>query len=357
MELGAYSFGARELDAVTGKLVSTAQAMRNMLEAIQLAEEVGLDYFGVGEHHWTGMPATSPATVIAAAAAVTKTIKLGSSIVVLGAHDPVSLFQQFATADAISNGRVEITAGRGAATEPFILFGYGSADYDELFAEKFDLLNLLNREEVVTWHGKFRPDLTNAVILPRPEQDHIPLWVATGGRPTSILRAARHHTRLFLSNVGTRPDRAAHLVELYRKASAQTGTRPQDTQVGMASLGFISERPDAVDYWQAHLNTSFREAQGKGILDRVYKEQVLSGGGFFVGHPEAIAERLVTLQQQLGHDRHILSADLGRLPHREYLRNIELLGTRVKPLIDRELAPGVSKATAADKVSLAHVGA
>lgn len=337
MEIGAYSFGARPIDALSGKLISTAQAMRNMLEAIQLAEQVGLDYFGVGEHQWIGMPASSPATLIAAAAATTTTIKFGSSIVVLGVHDPVSLFQQFATADALSNGRVEITAGKGAAIEPFTIFGYDIANYDEVFAEKFDLLDQLNRDEFITWHGKFRPALNSALILPRPEQDRLPLWLATGGNPTSILRAAKHHARLFLSNIGSDPERLIPAVELYRRASAEAGTPKDDVKVGIAGLGLISESPDAVDVWEKHLTTSFNEAHGSGIPHHVYQQQVRPGGSFFVGPPEAIAERLITAHQQLGPDRYILSGDVGRLPHREFLRNIELLGTQVKPLVDREL--------------------
>lgn len=338
MEIGAYSFGARPVDPSTDRMISTARAMRNMLEAVQLAEQVGLDYFGVGEHHWAGMPASSPAILVAAAAALTTRIKLGSSIVVLGAHDPVTVFQDYATADAISHGRVEITAGRGSATEPFSIFGYDLANYDELFAEKFDLLDRLNREEVLTWHGKYRPGLVGAAIYPRPEQDRIPLWVATGGKTTSILRAAQHRARLFLSNIASDPDTLIPSVELYRRASAQAGTPAGDNQVGVASLGFLSETTDAVDTWERHLATSFTEAHGTRITHRLYQQQARPGGSFFVGHPEAVAERLVTAHHQLGHDRHILSADVGRLPHRDYLHNIELLGTQVKPLVDRELA-------------------
>ncbi|MGW0653706.1 LLM class flavin-dependent oxidoreductase [Streptomyces umbrinus] len=333
-----YSFGSREINASTGEPVSSAQAMRHMLEGVKLAEEVGLDYFGVGEHHNQGMPATSPATVIAAAAALTTTIKLGSSIVVLGADDPVRLFQQFATADAISGGRVEITAGRGAATEPFTLFGHDLARYDELFAEKFELLDQLNREEVITWHGKFRPPLQKATILPRPEQDRIPLWVATGGHPTSILRAARHRARLFLSVFGSRPAGFARLANLYRQASGQAGTPAEDLRIGVASVGLVSERPDAVDYWGSFFTGSTGEANGSPIPRHLYDEQVVPGGGFFVGNPEQIAERIVAAQRQIGHDRQIFGCDFGGLPHRDFLENIELLGTKVKPLVDRELA-------------------
>jgi len=341
MELGVYSFGSREISATTGQPVSSAQAMRDMLEGIKLAEQVGLDYFGVGEHHKPGMPASSPATMIAAAAAVTERIRLGSSIVVLGGDDPVRVFQQFATADAISNGRVEITAGRGAAVEPFTLFGHDLQDYDELFAEKFDLLDQLNRNEVITWRGTFRPSLHDAEIVPRPEQARIPLWVATGGNPTSILRAARHRARLFLSVFGSRPDAFARMADLYRQASAQSGTPAVDTRIGVASVGLISHRPDAVDYWGSFFTGSTGEANGSPIPQHVYDQQVLPGGGFFVGNPEQIAERIVDAHTHIGHDRQIFGSDFGGLPHRDFLRNIELLGTEVKPLVDREL--GVSE--------------
>jgi alkanesulfonate monooxygenase SsuD/methylene tetrahydromethanopterin reductase-like flavin-dependent oxidoreductase (luciferase family) len=340
VELGVYSFGSREISAETGRPVSSAQGMRDLLEAVRLAEEVGLDFFGVGEHHKASMPASSPLTLLAAAAAATTRIRLGTSIVVLGADDPVRLFQQAATADAISDGRVEITAGRGAAVEPFQLFGHDLAHYDDLFAEKFDLLDQLNRlgpDERITWHGRFRPPLDDALILPQPDR-RIPLWLATGGNPNSILRAARHRARLFLSSFASRPDRLIDLAELYRTASAGCGTPTDEVRIGIATSGLVSERPDAIEYWRRHLDESARDVTGTALPRHVYDAQVRPGGGFFVGHPEDIAERMIVAQRQVGFDRLIIGGDVGGLPHCDFLRNLELLGTVVKPIIDRELS-------------------
>src|SRR3984893_12391399 len=190
MQLGLYSFGDVQQDPRTGRLGSTADAMRNLLEAIKLADEVGLDFFGIGEHHTREMPASAAAVVLGAAASVTKRIRLGSAVTVLSTDDPARVYQQFATLDALSNGRAEITAGRGSSTESFPLFGYSLNDYDELYAEKLDLLLKLNHSERITWSGKFRPALDDAEIVPRPDAGKLTIWLGTGGNPQSSIRAA-----------------------------------------------------------------------------------------------------------------------------------------------------------------------
>ena len=190
MQLGIYSFGSTARDPSTGRPVSSAQAMRNLLEGIRLADEVGLEFFGIGEHHTEEMPASAAATVLGAAAAVTTRIRLGSAVTVLSTDDPVRVYQQFATVDALSHGRAEITAGRGSSTESFPLFGYSLSDYDQLYTEKLDLLLEINRGQPVTWSGSVRSELTDAVVVPRPDRGWLPIWLGTGGNPQSSIRAA-----------------------------------------------------------------------------------------------------------------------------------------------------------------------
>jgi len=337
MEIGGLSFGSTPLDPETGRPVSSAQAVRNLLEAIEVAEQVGLDYFGVGEHHQTGAPIPDPGTVLAAAAARTTRIRLGSSITVLGAADPVRVFEQFATIDALSNGRAEITAGRGAASEPFILFGADLADYDALFAEKFELLRQLGREERVTWSGRFRPSLNDTVIVPRPERHEIPLWLATGGNPNSIIRAARQHARVFFSDIGADPARFEPLARLYREASAQADSPMENVRIGFANVGLIADASvNAAEYWRPYFDARNREMSGRTFPREFYDQQARPEGSFFVGTGEQIAERIINLHKLIHHDRHLVKA-AGHLPHRMLLRHIELLGTVVKPIIDAEI--------------------
>src|SRR5829696_4897132 len=223
MELGVYSFGDTPRDPRTGQLGSTADAMRNLLEAIRLADEVGLDYFGVGEHHTVEMPASAAAVVLAAAAPVTKRITLASAVTVLSTEDPVRVYQQFATLDAVSNGQAEITAGRGSSIESFPLFGYDLRDYDELYAEKLDLLLAIDRNERVTWQGRFRPALQDAEIVPRPDSGHLPIWLGTGGNPRSSLRAGQLGLPISYGILGGQPHRFAQLAELYRRSARAAG--------------------------------------------------------------------------------------------------------------------------------------
>src|ERR1700704_1993670 len=221
MELGLYSFGDVQRDPRTGQLGSTAEAMRNLLEAITLADEVGLDYFGIGEHHTYEMPASAATVILGAAASVTKTIRLRSAVTVLSTDDPVRVYQQFATLDALSQGRAEITAGRGSSTESFPLFGYSLNDYDELYAEKLDLLLKINASETVTWSGKYRPALDDALVVPRPDSGSLPVWLGTGGNPQSSVRAALLGLPISYAIIGGQAARFAPLAELYRRAAQQ----------------------------------------------------------------------------------------------------------------------------------------
>ncbi len=342
MELGVYSFGDVQKNAQTGELGSTADATRNLLEAIQLADEVGLDYFGIGEHHTREMPASAATVILGAAAATTKNIKLGSAVTVLSTDDPVRVYQQFATLDAVSNGRAEITAGRGSSTESFPLFGHSLNDYDELYAEKLDLLLKINESESVTWQGKFRPALNEALVVPRPEGGSLPIWLATGGNPHSSVRAGILGLPISYAIIGGQAARFAPLAELYRRAGAQAEIAPEQLKVSVAVPGFVGENAkQAKDFFWTHWHAVMEQLgkiRGFAPPPRSHYDSEASGGGaIFAGEPEEIAERIITLQKQLGHMRQFFQMDVGQMPHKDFLRSIELLGTKVKPLVDAEL--------------------
>ena len=342
MELGVYSFGDVQKNAQTGELGSTADATRNLLEAIQLADEVGLDYFGIGEHHTREMPASAATVILGAAAATTQNIKLGSAVTVLSTDDPVRVYQQFATLDAVSNGRAEITAGRGSSTDSFPLFGQSLNDYDELYAEKLDLLLKINESESVTWQGKFRPALNEALVVPRPESGSLPIWLATGGNPHSSVRAGILGLPISYAIIGGQAARFAPLAELYRRAGAQAEIAPEQLKVSVAVPGFVGENAkQAKDFFWTHWHAVMEQLgkiRGFAPPPRSHYDSEASGGGaIFAGEPEEIAERIITLQKQLGHMRQFFQMDVGQMPHKDFLRSIELLGTKVKPLVDAEL--------------------
>ena len=348
MELGVYSFGDLQRDAATGNVRSTAEAIRNVVEAIKLADEVGLDYFGVGEHHRQELPIAVPSVVLAAAASVTRTIKLGSAVTVLSTDDPVRVYQQFATLDAVSHRRAEIIAGRGSFIESFALFGYNLADYDQLYAEKLELLLKINREERVTWQGRFRANLDDQLVVPRPEQGRLPIWLGTGGNPQSSIRAGQLGMPICYAIIGGDAARFAPLVTLYRRAAQQAGVAAEQINVGVATPGYIA--PDgaaAKQQWYEHWSTIMRaisRERGFAPPNRAQFMHEASGqGALFVGEPAEIAERIITLHYQLGHTRQALQMDVGNLPQRDFLRAIELLGTQVKPLVEAELGSATAK--------------
>jgi probable LLM family oxidoreductase len=348
MELGVYSFGDLQRDPTTGRHGSTAEATRNLLEAIELADAVGLDYFGIGEHHTDEMPASAGAIILAAAASVTKQIRLGSSVTILSTDDPVRVYQQFATLDALSHGRAEITAGRGSSTESFPLFGYSLTDYDELYAEKLNLLLKINAAERVTWSGKHRAALDNALVVPRPDSGSLPIWLATGGNPESSIRAGRLGLPIAYGIIGGEAKRFAPLADLYRLAAQQGSVPAANIQVAVASPGFIGEDAASTkDLWFRHWHYAMAilgKSRGFAPPPRAHFDREANGAGaLFVGGPEEIAERIVALHRQLGHMRHILQMDIGHVPQKAFLRSIELLGTKVKPLVDAALQAGKPK--------------
>ncbi|HCB59438.1 probable oxidoreductase, LLM family [Arthrobacter sp. ok909] len=345
MELGAYSFGDTPRNP-DGTLRPTAEAIGNLFEAIVLADQAGLDYFGVGEHHTLDMPASSPGTVIAAAAAATKQIKLGSGANIISTDDPVRVFQQFATADAVSGGgRVEITAGRGSSVETFPLFGYDLNDYDRLYAEKLDLLMTINnsKTENVTWSGTVRPALQELAIVPRPVNGRLPLWLATGGSAPSSVRAGKLGLPVSYGILGGAPARFAPLAELYRQTAAQAGHTGEDIKVSVAALGLIAPtKKEALERFYPgwyNLNIEMGKLRGWPAPDkRQFLSQADISGAYYVGDPDEIAERIVDLHNHMGHMRHFLQMDIGGLPQEHFLESLTLLATEVKPRVERLLA-------------------
>lgn len=345
MELGAYSFGDTPRNP-DGTLRPTAEAIGNLFEAIVLADQAGLDYFGVGEHHTLDMPASSPGTVIAAAAAATKQIKLGSGANIISTDDPVRVFQQFATADAVSGGgRVEITAGRGSSVETFPLFGYDLNDYDRLYAEKLDLLMTINnsKTENVTWSGTVRPALQELAIVPRPVNGRLPLWLATGGSAPSSVRAGKLGLPVSYGILGGAPARFAPLAELYRQTAAQAGHTGEDIKVSVAALGLIAPtKKEALERFYPgwyNLNIEMGKLRGWPAPDkRQFLSQADIYGAYYVGDPDEIAERIVDLHNHMGHMRHFLQMDIGGLPQEHFLESLTLLATEVKPRVERLLA-------------------
>ena len=342
MELGVYSFGDTQREP-NGSLRSTAEAIKNLFDGIVLADEVGLDFFGVGEHHTLDMPASSPGAMIAAAAGATKQIRLGSAVSVISTDDPVRVFQQFATADAISGGRVEITAGRGSSVESYPLFGYDLRDYDQLYTEKLDLLVKLNENERVTWSGSVRPPLDDLTVVPRPVNGSLPIWVGTGGSAPSSARAGTLGLPVSYGIIGGAPARFAPLAELYRRTAAKAGHTGDNIKVSVAAFGLIAPtKSEALERFYSgwyNLNIEMGKLRGWPAPDeRQYLTQAHAPGAYYVGDPDDVAARIVDLHGHLGHMRHFLQMDIGGLPQQHFLESITLLATEVKPRVERLLA-------------------
>jgi probable LLM family oxidoreductase len=343
LEIGVTTFVETTPDVDTGKVISHAQRLREVVEEIVLADRVGLDVFGVGEHHRKDYAASSPAVLLAAAALQTKRIRLTSAVTVLSSDDPVRVFEQFAMLDGISNGRAEIMAGRGSFIESFPLFGYDLKDYDELFDEKLDLLLKLCESEKVTWSGKHRPAIHNLGVYPRPVQNPLPVWIGSGGTPQSVVRAGKLGLPLVLAIIGGRPLQFAPLVQLYKRAAAQAGHDISKLAVASHSHGFVAEDTEtAADKFypstQQAMNVLGRE-RGWGHYDRSSFDAARSfEGALYVGDPETVAQKIIHLHKNVGVTRFMLHVPVGSMPHEDVMRAIELLGTEVAPRVREEVS-------------------
>ena len=338
IELGLYSFGEATPDAKTGKTISAHERIRRLLEEIELADRVGLDVFGVGEHHRAEFVVSSPAVVLAAAAARTKRIRLTSAVSVLSSDDPVRVFQDFATLDLISGGRAEIMAGRGSFIESFPLFGYDLADYDALFEEKLDLLLRVRESERITWSGRFRAALDGLPVYPRPLQDPLPVWVAVGGHPESVVRAARLGLPLALAIIGGEPRRFVPLIDLYRHAARRAGRDPDTLRVSINSHGLIEDdsAKAAEDAYAAYSYLMAKIGRERGWPPPTrtqFDAERGPQGANLIGDPEEVAAKIVYEHELFRFDRFLIQMSVGTLPHETVLRSIELFGTVVAPLV------------------------
>ena len=343
MEIGLYTFAELYPDPRTGELITPERRMKNLMDEVELADQLGLDVFGIGEHHRPDLIVSSPVVALAAAAARTERIRLTSAVTVLSSDDPVRVFQDFATLDLLSGGRAEIMAGRGSFTESFPLFGFDLEDYDELFDEKLRLLIALREGERVAWQGRHRPSLDGRVgVYPRPVQDPLPIWVAVGGAPESAFRAGTLGLPMALAIIGGMPERFAPFVELFRDAASEAGHDPAPL-LSINSHGYIAETSQrAIDesfpYAANMMNRIGRERGWQPMTREQYEAAATPRGANFVGSPQQVIEKILFQHELFRHDRFLVQFSVGSLPHDKLMRSIELLGSEVAPAVRAELA-------------------
>ncbi|NTG46413.1 LLM class flavin-dependent oxidoreductase [Agrobacterium rhizogenes] len=353
MELGLYTFADVNPDPALNKGVEASRRLNNLIEEIELADQVGLDVFGLGEHHRPDYAASAPAVALAAAAARTKNIRLTSAVTVLSSDDPVRVFQQFSTLDLISNGRAEIMAGRGSFIESFPLFGYNLEDYDQLFEEKLDLLLAIRDGEQVNWSGEMRAPINGRGVYPRPLQDPLPIWIAVGGTPQSVARAGALGLPMAIAIIGGEPRRFAPLVDLYREAARRADQDQAKLKTSINVHGFVADTTEAAaDQFygpQAEVMNRIGRERGWGPTSRTQFDQSRGPhGALFVGNPETVAEKIVAHHKLFKNDRFLLQMAIGTMPHDQIMRGIELYGTKVAPLVRKALTEqgGEAKAIA-----------
>ena len=339
MEVGIDSFASHLLGAGTGTPITSAEAMRGLLDRIERADQVGLDVFGIGEHHRIEYLDSAPAVILAAAAARTQRIRLTSAVTVLSAADPVRVFQQFATLDLISQGRAEMVVGRGSSVEAFPLFGFDLNDYDELFTEKLGLLLDIRANEKVHWSGTFRPALTGQGIYPRPLQQPLPIWLGVGGTPQSFARAGALGLPLMVAIIGGDTHRFRPLIDLYREAGRRAGHPPDQLRVGLHSLGYVAPTTDeAIEAFYPGYAATFtarsRERGGSPVTRAHFDAQTGPLGALLVGSPEDMAAKIKRHSDALGGiSRVTFQMDVATLPHEKIMQSIELIGERLAPLL------------------------
>ena len=339
MEFGLDTFGDVTAGP-DGRLNTHAQVIREVIEQAVLADRLGIDAFGVGEHHRPDFAISAPEVVLAAIAGRTTRILLGSAVTVLSSDDPIRVFERFATVDAASNGRAEVTLGRGSFTESFPLFGFDLAQYEALFEEKLDLFAELLKQEPVTWQGKLRPPLANQRVFPPLEQPPLKTWIGVGGSPESVVRAARYDLPLMLAIIGGDPERFMPFIDLYKRAYAQLG-RPVKP-IGLHSHGYVADTDTQAreELWPHHKTMRDRIGAERGWppVTRAHFDQEADGGSLYVGAPETVARRIAATAKALGIARFDMKYSSGTLPHDKLMRSIELYGTKVMPLVREMLA-------------------
>ncbi|HEX5621954.1 MAG TPA: LLM class flavin-dependent oxidoreductase [Solirubrobacteraceae bacterium] len=338
MELGLITF------ADVGNL-TPQQRLKNLLEEARLADELGLDVFGVGEHHRPDFAVSAPVVALAAIAAQTSRIRLASAVTVLSSDDPVRVFEEFSELDNLSGGRAEIMAGRGSFTESFPLFGYDLDDYDELFEEKLVLLLQIRASERVTWSGRLRAPLEDQGVWPRPVQDPLPVWIAVGGTPKSVARAGVLGLPLTIAIIGGEPERFVPLVDLYRRAAAETGHDPSTLELGINTHAFVGDDSAFAPHYTAMMGRIGRERGWPPMTREQYVALKSPRGALAVGSPEEVAEKILFEHELFGNTRYLGHMSLGAVAHADVMRSIELFGTEVAPLVREEVQRRTAAAT------------
>ena len=340
MEIGIDSFAAATTKPGNSTASDNRDSIAQLLERIEHADRVGLGVFGIGEHHRKEFLDSAPVVILAAAAARTKNIRLTSAVTVLSAADPVRVFQNFATLDLISNGRAEMVVGRGSFIEAYPLFGLDLDNYDELFTEKLDLLLNIRADEVVNWSGRFRPALKAQSIYPRPLQEQLPVWIGVGGTPASFVRAGTLGLPLMVAVIGGETRRFRPLIDLYRKAGEKAGHAPEKLQVGLHSLGYVANSTEeaVADYYPGYAETFTRIGKERGwppVTKGHFDAQNGPRGALLIGSPEEVAAKILRHSESLGGiSRFTFQMDNAALPHEKLMRSIELIGTKVAPLVN-----------------------
>lgn len=344
MQIGIDSFVATASDPVTGATLTTSQRLTNLLEEIERADQAGVDIFGIGEHHRHDFADSAPALILAAAATRTRRIRLTSAVTVLSADDPVRVFQDFATLDLLSQGRAEIIVGRGSFIEAYPLFGLDLKDYDSLFKEKLDLLLKIRESTNVRWSGKHRAPLTGQGVYPRPLQDPLPVWLGVGGTPESFVRAGTLGLPLMVAIIGGEPHRFRPLVDLYREAGRKAGHAPESLKVGIHSIGYVADTTEqaAEEFFPGYARafTEIGKERGWPPTTRAHFDAGRAPtGALLVGDPETVARKIISVSESLGGlTRVTFQMSVAALPHARALHAIELLGTKVAPLVKEKLA-------------------
>ena len=342
MELGLITFADMEPESLPGRAINAHQRIKDLMEEIELADQLGLDVFGVGEHHRPDYAVSSPAVILGAAAMVTKNIKLSSAVTVLSSDDPIRVFQNFSTVDLLSSGRAEIMAGRGSFIESFPLFGFNLEDYDELFTEKLDLLLKLNQGETLSWRGKHRPSFENRGVYPRPYQSKLPIWIAAGGTPASAIRAATLQLPLMLAIIGGRPEQFVHFIDLYKETSRKTGRDLSTLQFGINNHFYVSEDSQKAGdefypYYAEMMNRVGRDRGWPPLSRQQFDYSRSPKGAVMVGSVQQVIDKILYEYELFGFSRFMAQASVGNVPHKMVMKSIELFGTKVAPVVKKEI--------------------
>lgn len=342
MQLGLITFADMEPESLPGRAINAHQRIKDLMEEMKLADELGLDVFGVGEHHRPDYAVSSPAVILGAAAMVTKNIQLSSAVTVLSSDDPVRVFQNFSTVDLLSSGRAEIMAGRGSFIESFPLFGYDLKDYDELFSEKLDLLLKLIKSEKLSWKGKFRPSFENRGVYPRPYQSSLPVWLAAGGTPASAVRAATLGLPLMLAIIGGRPEQFLPFINLYKETWTKTGRDLSSIQLGVNNHFYVGEDSQrAADefypYYAEMMNRVGRERGWPPLSKQQYDYARSPHAALMVGSVQEVIDKILYEHELFGFTRFLAQASVGNVPHQMVMKSIELFGTKIAPVVKKEV--------------------